>query len=193
MHNPRLLMARGAAEGNHGLVFKAHAVRQMIPVRQATCSRVLTLFRGRRAIRGFSLVELMIVVAIIGVLAAMSLPVFRDYQVSSVRAAAKAALLDIASRQEQYLIQNRAYASSLSALGYTLSAEVSGAYTVYTCPVDTIAECDADGKTAEFTNATTVAVPIPRYVTVATPTAGGVMAEDDVLTLNQFGFKTGKW
>jgi type IV pilus assembly protein PilE len=73
---------------------------------------------------GFTLVELMIVVAIITILAAVGYPSYTQYVMRSHRQAAKNAAFQIADRQEQFFLDNRAYAPNLSTLGY--AADVIG-------------------------------------------------------------------
>jgi type IV pilus assembly protein PilE len=71
-----------------------------------------------KKIRGFTLIELMIVVAVIGLLAAVALPNYSNYVMKSRRSSAQTALLDLASREERYYTANNTYVSNLSLLGY---------------------------------------------------------------------------
>lgn len=71
--------------------------------------------------KGFTLIEVMIVVAIIAILAGIALPNYREYVLRSNRAVAKGALLEVASRQEQYFLNNRSYTHLLTDLGYEAS------------------------------------------------------------------------
>jgi type IV pilus assembly protein PilE len=63
---------------------------------------------------GFSLVELMISVMIVGILLAISIPSYRDYVLRGQRSDGQTALLDIASRQERFVAQNNTYTAEIS-------------------------------------------------------------------------------
>lgn len=85
----------------------------------------------RRKTRGFTLIELMITVAVVAILAAVAFPSYTSYIKKGVRRAAQAQMLDIANRQQQYLLANRSFASysTLTSNGYALPTELSGKYT----------------------------------------------------------------
>lgn len=82
---------------------------------------------------GFTLIELMVTVAIVAILAAVAIPNYQQYVVRSNRVTAQAAIMDIANRQQQLLLANRAYAAETSTTwqntGYVLPEEVRSKYT----------------------------------------------------------------
>ncbi len=82
--------------------------------------------------RGFTLIELMIAVALVGILAAVALPSYHSVMQKSRRTEAKAALLDLASRQEKFYSLNNKYTATAGDLGYaTLPANTeSGLYSL---------------------------------------------------------------
>lgn len=134
--------------------------------------------------RGFTLIELMITVAVIGILAAVAYPSYTQYIVRANRSAAQSFMFSVANKQEQYLLDARVYAggsTALTDLNMTVPAEVSSKYTISaTCTMPT-----ATG------NCTAVAG-TPAYVITGTPI--GTQATNDtkcaIVTLNQLGAKT---
>ena len=68
--------------------------------------------------RGFSLIELMIALVIVGVLLVVSLPSYQQHMIKARRALARAELQKVAVRQEQFFLDHRRYAQSLRELGY---------------------------------------------------------------------------
>jgi len=128
--------------------------------------------RSRRASGGFTLIELMIVVAIIGILAMIGIPSYDRYVIRSNRAVAKQFMLSAASKQEQYLLDARQYATTISALGLTAPTELANRYTF------AFAAC---------------AAPCTTYTLTAT--AIGSQVSDGNLTLDNLGTKSpaDKW
>ena len=75
---------------------------------------------ARRA-GGFTLIEMLITVVILGILAAITYPNYRDYVVRSQRDMAKSAILQFLDRQEQYFIDNKTYTADATDLGFAAS------------------------------------------------------------------------
>lgn len=67
--------------------------------------------------RGVTLLELMIVVAIIAMIAAFAYPSYTQYIVNAKRTAATSTLLQIADRQQQFFMDNKRYTADLTDLG----------------------------------------------------------------------------
>jgi len=80
--------------------------------------------------RGFTLIEVMITVAIVAILAAVALPSYREHVRKSRRAEAQAYLMAVASRQQQFLLDTRGYAPDLTTVGLAAPANVAAAYDV---------------------------------------------------------------
>ncbi|RZF80662.1 type IV pilin protein [Pseudoalteromonas sp. CO325X] len=110
-------------------------------------------------VKGFTLIELMIAVAIVGILAAIAYPSYQQFVISSGRSEAMTALLDAASKQEQFFADNRQYTASMADLGlsnstesdlYSLSATVNAqSFIITATPASGVAL--EDGECTSFT------------------------------------------
>ena len=118
--------------------------------------------------KGFTLIELMIVLVVVAILAAVAYPTYRESVRKGNRRAAQALMMEIVNRQHQYFIANRGYAPDAATLGFaTLPPDVDGNYTATVAP-------DA-GPPPGFT---------------VTFTAIGAQVSDGDLTVNSLGEKT---
>jgi len=82
---------------------------------------------------GFTLIELMVVVAIIAIIAAVAYPSYQRYVIKAKRAVAQNALLQVADRQQQFFMDNKRFAADLTNLGFSANPYVvndDGASTV---------------------------------------------------------------
>lgn len=128
---------------------------------------------GRRHARGFTAIELMIVAVVIAILASVALPAYNQTLVRANRAAAQAYLLDLANREEQYLLDARTYTTTVTDLLAT-PASVSPYYTV----------------TITVPGGSTIA---NAYLITATPVATSIQKNDGALKIDQDGMKQGTW
>jgi type IV pilus assembly protein PilE len=95
---------------------------------------------------GFSMIELMIVILIIGILFGISLPAYQNYTLKAHRTDAHNSLLDLATRQERFLTQNNTYTTEIEGfpglnLGNTTSRDGYYSLTVEACDTGTIQTC----------------------------------------------------
>ena len=121
--------------------------------------------------RGFSLIELMIAVAIVGILVAIAVPSYQNHLRKGRRAEAQSFITQVAQRQQQYLLDARTYAlggAALTELSLVAPTSVSDHYAVTVTPA-----------------APTVP---PSFTVTATPTST-VQQPDGVLTLTNTGAK----
>lgn len=88
--------------------------------------------------KGVTLLELMIVIAIIGILAAIALPSYRDYVQRSRRADCEGALIGFAGAMERFFTTNNTYS------GAAAGGAATGAPTIFPT------QCPTDGGTASY-------------------------------------------
>lgn len=93
-----------------------------------------------RGVGGYTLIELMIAVAIVGILAAIVYPSYTDGVNRSRRAEAMTELARIATLQEQYYADHRTYTVDMTDLGFSSDPYVTenGYYSIDTAPVTAI-------------------------------------------------------
>ena len=88
---------------------------------------------GAGSASGFTLIELVIVVLIVAILAAVAIPSYRKYMIRSHRSAVESFMMEVANAQERFMVDNRSYATDLTALGYpdtSFPSDVSENYTL---------------------------------------------------------------
>ena len=78
---------------------------------------------------GFTLIELMIVVAIVGIIGAIAFPSYDSYMKKSRRSDAKVGMAKIADRLERYYINNDTYTTTVTDLGFADNQSENGYYT----------------------------------------------------------------
>jgi len=105
--------------------------------------------RNARAQRGFTLIEMLIVVGIVGLLAAVALPNYSDYIQRSKIVEATSALADMRVRMEQWYLDNRTYIGGC-ANAKTYALKNVKHFTI-SCPTETATtyKIKADGIKAE--------------------------------------------
>ena len=132
--------------------------------------------------RGFTLIELMIVIAILGALAAFAIPNYRNYNMRANRSVAAQMLLAIQNREEQYMLDARDYTDILGSTGLNMSQEG------WTCTTSA-----ATGCSNLFYTVTVAKNPgtctAPCYTLTATPITGKYQTADGYLTLTNTGIR----
>lgn len=122
----------------------------------------------RKQYAGFTLIELMVVVAIVAVLALVALPAYQSHVISANRAMAKSYLLDAAQMQHLYFNDTRTYAANAAELNSDIPARVAETYLV-TFSVATILP--------------------PQFIINAIPLSGTIQAGDGTLYIDNTGAK----
>ena len=127
-------------------------------------------YRGpRQRYAGFTLIELMIALAIVAVLVGVALPSYREHVRKSSRAEAQAYMMAVETRQQQFLVDTRAYAATLVAVGVPVPANVDAAYTL---------------------NMPTPGAVPPAYTLTLTPKTSQSGERCGILSINSAGTKT---
>lgn len=124
--------------------------------------------------RGFTLVEIMIVVAIVAILASIALPSYQQYVIRSSRQAAQAELVDLSGLQEKIFLNSNGYSTSVTNAYNGNAAGGLGA---------------TSGMTKDGRYSLSLNVNGASFTLTATPVSGGPQAGDGNLSITSTGVR----
>jgi len=123
------------------------------------------LMNKKNSSQGFTLIEVMIAVVIVGILAAIAYPSYIDYIIKSGRSEGVAAVMNVANLQEQYYLDNRSYTTDMTKLGlvadpfitehgyYSVASAGTGSFTITATAKGNQASRDSTCATITMTSA----------------------------------------
>lgn len=135
-------------------------------------------------IKGFTLIELMVVVAIIGILATVSVPMYTQYVQKGYRSTIQGDLLSIERLQESYHLKNFEYAENLSDLGFTVNSQQQATMGKYKVKSQICNENSTDVYLDVNTSTANKGLDLC-YMIIATP--DGAQAEDGIVVMDNRG------
>lgn len=133
---------------------------------------------------GFTLIELMIVIAIIGIIAGIGYPAYTQKMIEVKRSEALVALQKIAQMQEEYFSRNSSYADELITLGYNKN-KIESETGIYKVSIEDTEPSNCDGNNSN---------PCLGYTLVAKPESKAQKKDEDCasIRLDHLGRKTAK-
>jgi type IV pilus assembly protein PilE len=134
-------------------------------------------FRPGSRDRGFTLIDLLVALAIIAILLRIAFPSYQAYIIRSSRQSAQSELVALANMQEKIFLNSSAYATSTTAVTDLYTGQSNGGLGV------------ASGKTKDGRYAFSLAATATTFTLTADP-AGTPQASDGTLTINEAGVRT---
>lgn len=120
--------------------------------------------------RGFTLIETLIVIAILTIVSVISVSSYRDYMIRANRTDGTSLLLRVAAAQERFYLENNSYTTDTTALGFPSETSDNGYYKLGLNTLD----------------------PAIRFQAFVTPVPGGRQATDtkcQVFVIDQSGLR----
>ncbi|MFA6970210.1 MAG: type IV pilin protein [Gallionella sp.] len=121
---------------------------------------------------GFSLIELMVAVAIVGILAAIAIPSYNSYTIRSSRLSAQTELMNLASIEEKIFLNSTAYSASVTAAYDGTSTGGLGI---------------TSGQTSDGKYTLSIVATSQTYTLTATPVSGKSQASDGAMSISENG------
>lgn len=135
--------------------------------------------QARRPSTGFTLIELMITVAVVAILAAIAYPAYQDQIRKSRRSAAQGVLLEVASREQQLFLDSRQYVAAADTAALAPPSNIR-----VTVQANLLASYDFSVVTTAVANA------VPTFTVTAVPKGAQASDKCGTMTIDQATVKT---
>ena len=131
----------------------------------------------RIGVKGFTLIELMITMAIIGILAAIAFPSYENYVIRTSRAAARTELLELAGLQERIYLNSNAYSPNVAT---AYNGQATGG----------LGKTGGTTRDGKYNITIDIVAPDQMFTLTATPVGGSPQDGDGAITINSSGVRT---